>query len=298
MNRTFRLRAVGAVAATALLLAACQTGAPPASPSAGAGQPLVLVVAEGAAGTYQASGNAYALTLTDVDPEMTWFDDRPFRHAGVVPVQQALDVLFSEEASGPPNAALSVAATDAGPDLVTVIELTDPNYDPTGEGTLTFTATPLDAPKTGLDYYADRTTDSFPASFGAASLFIDTIFGYNYCGANVSNTGTTALELNQWSSNGNFEDGQPPAQIAGGSNVSFQFKSGWASNCNMSVIYIQQGDGYGFQLNVESPAIGDNRMQLQNSAACNVQGEIESTSGATATAQVSVNCPPSASAAP
>jgi hypothetical protein len=289
MKRTIRLRGgLSIVAAGGLLLAGCQAVAPQSTPSAG-DQPLVLVVTEAASGTYTPAGNAFALTLTDVDPEMTWFDDRPFRHAGTVPLQQALDALYSDETDGPPNAALSVADPEGGPDQVIIVELTEPSYDPTGDGTLTFTATPLDEPKTGLDYYAGLTTDSFPASFGAASLFIDTIFGYNYCGAQVQNTGTVPLGLlyqqGSWDS-----VGAPPQTIAGGSTVSFEAKSGWASNCNMQVTY-QKSDGTGgFQLSVSSPAIGSNSAQISPQGDCQADGGVESTGGATATAQVDVSC--------
>jgi hypothetical protein len=290
----FRLQSAAAVAATAILAAACNIALPGSSPqpSPGAGTPLVLVVS----GTYAQSGDAYALMLDDVDPEMTWFDDRPFRHAGVVPLQQGLDALYSDETDGPPNAALAVADPAGGPDQVIVVELTDAHYDPAGEGTLTFTATPLSAPKTGLDYYAGRTTDSFPSSFGAATLFIDTIVGYNYCGASIQNNGPVTLALAAQS--GSWDStGQPPNTIAAGNSATFEAQSSWASDCNMQVAYFAENAVGGFQLSVESPATGSNSSSLQATGAggCQMSSEGPSWGGSTATVNVTVSCQASSS---
>lgn len=139
-------------------------------------QPLILLVANGQSGTFTAiedQSDSYALTLDGVEPTMVWFTDRPEREAGTVDLQTALTKLYEDASVGAPNAALAIADPAAGSDVV-IVELTEPRYDAASRK-LEFTATILNTPKRGLAVYAARAGDSFPAAFGQASLFIDTI---------------------------------------------------------------------------------------------------------------------------
>ena len=78
----------------------------------------------------------------------------------------------------PPNAAL-VVESDTGTDVI-VLELTDPVYD-AAAGTLTYITKVLDADqleKSGYGFATDPLgPDNYPAEFGAASLFIDSLLG-------------------------------------------------------------------------------------------------------------------------
>jgi hypothetical protein len=299
MHRHLPGRSVAAIAATALLtalLAGCNLGAPQASPDATAASVLLVAAAE--SGTFEQAGNNYSLTLTGVDPQVTWFTDRPVRRAGAMEVQPALDGLFAAGAAGPPNAALSVTDPASARVQVAVVELTDPDYD-AAAGTLGFSARLLDQPTHGLDYYAAR-ADTIPAAFGQAELFIDNVFGLNYCGGTITNNSSQVLNLNGYPDmNGYWEyelDGgaqSAPQQIGANGSASFMAEGpGPGDLCNLIISY-QTADGTaGLGLQVTSPASGDNRASVSaTGTGCSATVELNSTSGSTASGAVTFTCP-------
>jgi hypothetical protein len=289
------------LAAGALLAGACNQATPPVGspgPSAGAGQPSsVLLVASAESGTFEPSGDGYRLSLAGVAPQLTWFDDRPARHAGTIDVQSALDALYDDGTPDPPNAALSVAGATRAEDQVVVVELTSPAWD-AAAGSLSFGSRLLDQPKQGLDYYASRAAQTVPASFGAAALFIDNIFSYNYCEGVVNNNSAQALNLTNASGAGDWEwsygvEQNPPQQIVAGQSASFEMQSSWTGGeCNMTVTYTAADSVNGFQMYVESPPTGDNIANGQALAAgCGADIDLNSTSGSTATGTATFHCP-------
>jgi hypothetical protein len=173
-----RIVGLALVAAGLLIIGAAPSGAA-SKTSASVHNAKVLFVVNGASGTFTpttAAPGAFALALSGVIPDVTWFTDRPQRAAGTVkPDAALLTIGFKEEGVGPPNAVISLRSGDPAHDTLAV-KLTAPAYDPTA-GTLSFVATPLAQPKRALgpdlrsfDPRLDRT---LPASFGAVSLFID-----------------------------------------------------------------------------------------------------------------------------
>lgn len=128
----------------------------PRTPSSG-----LLYVSQ--AGSAQVEGDwpTVTVTMSDVDSEVLWFQDRPGRDAGEMRmaafVEQWEEVGF---AANPPNA---VIRHDAGDGLGTVVEMSDPTWDQPG-GHLTFTATVA-------DYEAGD--EPLPWLMADVSLFID-----------------------------------------------------------------------------------------------------------------------------
>ncbi len=112
------------------------------------------------------------LTLTGIDPHVVAFTDRPDRQSEILDVAtlvMAWPSLFAESA---PNAVL-VEHEPSGTDS-SVLELTDPVLDGT---TLRFTARVLEVEAADGPTAADAssTSPAPPASFRAASLFIDDV---------------------------------------------------------------------------------------------------------------------------
>ena len=120
---------------------------------------------------------SWMLTLQGAPAQTVFFSDRPARIAGAFSTEQFLETLdFS--ADDPPNAAL-VVQSDAGSDVI-VLELTDPVYD-AAAGTLTYITTILEVDQLDQSGYGFVTDplgpDNYPAEFGPASLFIDSLLG-------------------------------------------------------------------------------------------------------------------------
>ena len=128
----------------------------PTNPSSG-----LLYVSQ--AGSAQVEGDwpTVTVTMSDVDAEVLWFQDRPDRDAGEMRmaafVEQWEEVGF---AADPPNA---VIRHDAGDGLGTVVEMSHPTWDQPG-GRLSFTATVAD--HEGGD-------EPLPWLMSDVSLFID-----------------------------------------------------------------------------------------------------------------------------
>lgn len=131
----------------------------------------MLFVVQGTGGSYADTGDGTAtLTLTGVNGQATWFNDRPQRQAGTAAVPAALEMIgFSKD---PPNAVMTVSLADPTHDAL-ALKLENPSYDQ-ANAALTFTATPLKKPAgAGLAVYRPQLDDSVNTSFGEFSLFVD-----------------------------------------------------------------------------------------------------------------------------
>ena len=140
-----------------------------------------------------AEAGTYVLTLGHATAQTVYFSDRPQRIVGTVPTQQFLESLGFTPAN-PPNAAL-VAQIDGGEDVL-VVELLNPTYD-AARATLTYDVRVLENyQEEGLAHLAQRQQDTEPpASFGAASLFIDDCPDITGCLVCVSPTPTSCYSV-------------------------------------------------------------------------------------------------------
>jgi hypothetical protein len=131
-----------------------------------------LAVVNAGAGTFtETTDGGYLLRLTDVVPRAIWFDDRPARGTGTMPIEELVDVFFG---SDPPNAALEVFS-DPAAGTVIIVELSNPRYD-ADQAELELDARILDDDQirsNSLDDHRERITSDIPAEFGAAALFLD-----------------------------------------------------------------------------------------------------------------------------
>lgn len=127
----------------------------------------LLYVAE--AGSAQIKGDwpTVQVTLSEVDAEVLWFQDRPGRDAGEIRMAEFIDqwaeVGFADV---PPNV---VIRHDAGDGLGTVVEMSNPTWDQPG-GRLSFTATVADY-ESGADHESGG--EPLPWLMSDVSLFID-----------------------------------------------------------------------------------------------------------------------------
>lgn len=133
-----------------------------------------LTATDGDAGDVDADGGTYELTLTDVDPDVAWFSDRPQRHVGTFTVDQLAEAFFTDQS--PPNAALQAQPSGAGEPSLVIVEIFDPSWDESAR-TLTMQARVLGAEDVGegtaLHERATQADEEVPASFGSAVLFVD-----------------------------------------------------------------------------------------------------------------------------
>jgi hypothetical protein len=117
----------------------------------------------------------FELQMTGVEPNVTWFSDRPVRRAGRESLRAFLDHWagfgFANE---PPNAALEVQhGSDVSDTGTKVVELSRPRYDEAA-ATLSFRAHELaDGPRERLEFVKDELGHPFPDAFKAVNLFID-----------------------------------------------------------------------------------------------------------------------------
>ncbi len=132
-------------------------------------QPTYLFTQTAGAGTFEnTSDDEYILTLTNVDPNVVYFSDRPVRDAGEIGIVQFLNGL-GFEIGDPPNAAI-ITETENGEEVTVVAELTQPIYDrDTRE--LIYKAIILHDASGQLAEYGS--SDVVPESFTKATLLID-----------------------------------------------------------------------------------------------------------------------------
>ncbi len=120
---------------------------------------------------------SWMLTLQGAPAQTLFFSDEPTRIAGGISTQAFLELLDFSTGHAP-NAAL-VIDTEHGSDVI-ILELTAPVYDADAE-TLTYITKILDADTlehSGFGFATDPLgPDNYPAEFGAASLFIDSLVG-------------------------------------------------------------------------------------------------------------------------
>lgn len=150
----------------------------PAGDRGGSGRWLgSLSAAGGTWGEPEADG-ARTLTLTGVDDHVVVFEDRPARGAGIVATASAVDHWDDVFGDDPPNAVLVEhdAERERG-SASTVVTLTEPSYD-AGEGVLQLRAERVRNEEQAGEN-SGREAD-LPASFEAASLFIDAVYTNAY----------------------------------------------------------------------------------------------------------------------
>ncbi|MGI8485861.1 MAG: hypothetical protein ACR2OU_16580 [Thermomicrobiales bacterium] len=169
------------VAALGGATAWAQSATPGASPVTTNGQVAYLFVQAGfTAGSLKPNGDGtYLLTLVDAPEQTIYFSDRPDRFVGTMPTVQFLKTL-GFDLSDPPNAALVMVQDDGSTDTA-VLELSDPVYD-AAKASLTYQATILEERETLKASHAGfaeapLNADQVPPTFGASSLFIDSLLG-------------------------------------------------------------------------------------------------------------------------
>jgi hypothetical protein len=160
-----------ALALTLLLVAG---GAAGGTQRRDATRPELLFVLNARSGTLRAlGGDRYLLTLKGVSRQTVAFADRPQRLTDNLLTSSFFARFWKPGSSfvkDPPNAALDVVDGETDGDAV-VLELRRPHL---SGPTLTFVTRRL-TPSAGLAHYAKRVDPSPPASFGDASLFIDSL---------------------------------------------------------------------------------------------------------------------------
>ena len=182
-TRSSRRTALGAAAVglggfalhPAVRPAAARQPATPAATPAPDIDPTFLFVQAFASGTLTPDAGRpdhFVLTLTDASADTISFADRPARLTDSLPTGD-LPRQLSFDPADPPNAAL-VTRTDAGDEIVLVVELLDPTYDPAAR-TATYRVRELadySGIGGGLAAAAQPLADA-PSSFGITNLFID-----------------------------------------------------------------------------------------------------------------------------
>ncbi len=123
-------------------------------------------------GTLTANGDGtYALTLTDIDPNVMAFTDRPDRQTAILSAQDLVQAWPSMFADSAPNAVL-VEHDPSGDTDSLVVVLTDPVLD---GSTMTYTAEILEdeAHPSSIEGIVGAPHAEPPAEFAGVSLFID-----------------------------------------------------------------------------------------------------------------------------
>ncbi len=119
----------------------------------------------------------YILTLKGVKPTTTYFADRPYRLAGYITTADFTDSWNDTSDDGflkdPPNAALQIDDAAASADVL-IVELVDVLYEK-GSDTVKYRTKIVNLTKDSIEIFHARKDPAvnFPASFGTASLFID-----------------------------------------------------------------------------------------------------------------------------
>lgn len=125
------------------------------------------------AGTFSTDADGVStLTLTDVDPGVIGFTDRPDRDTVVIEVASFVEAWPTMFADAAPNAVLVEHQPDGGSDSF-VVELSDPRLDGTS---LSFTAKVIDGEDhSGIAGVTEAPHTNPPATFEVVSLFIDNV---------------------------------------------------------------------------------------------------------------------------
>jgi microcystin-dependent protein len=170
MSRLIRPLLATIAALTASAAAAAAAGAAPLP-----GVPVnasLLFTLDADSGTLRPAGDRLTLTLKGVEPDATWFTDRPDRNAGRVRTTQLIGAWPDLEFDAvPPNAALVLERAPRKRDTV-ALELRDPVYDATRR-TLRFSTRRLDALGPQLRRLDGQVDQRIARRFGPSTLFID-----------------------------------------------------------------------------------------------------------------------------
>jgi uncharacterized protein YjbI with pentapeptide repeats len=171
-----RLRLFSWMAAAALLAAGAASPPAPAQDGSSEDAEIALLFNETARGgslrALEGEPDRFVLTLRRPGRQVVWFQDRPSRHSGHMPLEA-----FVESWAGygfvtdPPNAALSVLDADDHEDVV-VLTLGRPRYRPARE-TLRFPVRIQDEATGNLAHLEPHRDAAVRESFGPAALFID-----------------------------------------------------------------------------------------------------------------------------
>lgn len=138
------------------------------------GEPSWLFSQTADAGTFSTDADGVStLTLTDIDPGVVGFTDRPDRDTAVIAVAGFVEAWPTMFADSAPNAVLVEHQPDGESDSF-VVELSDPKLDGT---TLSFTAEVLDGEDhSGIAGVTATPHTDPPAKFQTVSLFIDDVY--------------------------------------------------------------------------------------------------------------------------
>jgi len=123
------------------------------------------------------SNGGYTLTLTDIDPHVMAFTDRPVRDSSIMPAAELIEQWPTLFASAPPNAVL-VEHNPSGNTNSVVLTLSNPRLTTAAnaDATLTFDATLIpDEHPANLERLTSGIHKTPPAAFANASLFIDDV---------------------------------------------------------------------------------------------------------------------------
>ncbi|MCH9644503.1 MAG: hypothetical protein K0U29_05385 [Gammaproteobacteria bacterium] len=123
-----------------------------------------LLVLSAKKGVLQKSAKGRTLTLTDIDPHVLWFTDRPNRKAGFVPTQKFIASWAKSFKGDPPNAGLvhaDMSYTRGGNQAPLAIELKNAKMK---NGVMTFDVT-------NINQYQGKST----MLYNRVVLFIDNV---------------------------------------------------------------------------------------------------------------------------
>ena len=178
--------------AAALIVTACGDSTPTATQAPtvpprveegtleeGAGPEAFLYFMEASSGKYVARDNAgssdFELIISDPEPLVVFFTDRPHRKAGHEPLE---DFIAAWDARGfgdvPPNVTLVVPATKSAMQTVLVAVISGPRWDAETQE-LAFDGSLIHAHEVAGQAYSQEAIAEVPESLGAVFLFIDTV---------------------------------------------------------------------------------------------------------------------------
>ena len=166
-----------AVLALALTLSACG-GSGEETAATDTGGATYLFVLDVPNATARPTATGYELTLTGLDPRITWFSDRPYRLAGSMPTGELL-ARWNEFGFGdvPPNATITIHPVGGTPRAVPVI-VSRPTGDLAG-GRLVLELQQLPL--------ADgEAVEPLPRELGPTSVFLDSVSYSNDASGNTN----------------------------------------------------------------------------------------------------------------
>jgi hypothetical protein len=216
----------------ARLLAAAMLAAAFTAPAAHAATtPSQMAVLTADSGTLRGS----VLTLRGVSPTTTWFDDRPYRAAGIRSTWRLVPEYF--DAPSPPNAAIELRERRGGNDTM-IVELRHPSID-AKHRTLRFAARVLPEGRAGLQAWHERRLDAAPRAFGQSTVFLDSAI--QRCNAGVTlPPGVIATEGTVQTHYGDDPTLPIPDLVPGlTNNVVTQSGSAW-EGCGGTITYLLQ----------------------------------------------------------